>query len=66
MLVYQRRHDSELLIVALNLGAQSHRLPLPDWGRGSRVLLSTVADAALVEDGTLLLGSNEAVVLEAG
>ncbi|MBR1147320.1 alpha-amylase family glycosyl hydrolase [Bradyrhizobium sp. AUGA SZCCT0431] len=66
MLVYERRQDSERLIVALNLGAQSHRLPLPDWGRGSRVLLSTVADAALVEGGTLLLGSNEAVVLEAG
>ncbi|MET3843948.1 alpha-amylase family glycosyl hydrolase [Bradyrhizobium sp. OAE829] len=66
MLAYERRHDSERLIVALNLGAQSHRLPLPDWGRGSRVLLSTVADAALVEDGALLLGSNEAVVLEAG
>jgi alpha-glucosidase len=66
MLVYERRHDSERLIVALNLGVQSHPLPLPDWGRGSRVLLSTVADAALVEDGALLLGSNEAVVLEAG
>ncbi|MBR1280968.1 alpha-glucosidase C-terminal domain-containing protein [Bradyrhizobium sp. AUGA SZCCT0177] len=66
MLAYERRHDSERLIVALNLGAQSHRLPLPDWAHRSRVLLSTVEDAALVEDGALLLGSNEAVVLEAG
>jgi hypothetical protein len=39
---------------------------LPDWARGSGVLLSTVEDEALVEDGILLLGSNEAVVLEAG
>ncbi len=66
MLVYERRHDAERLIVALNLGERPHRLPLPDWARGSRLLLSTVEDAALVEDGALLLGSNEAVVLEAG
>jgi glycosidase len=65
ILAYARRHDSERLIVALNLGAQPHRLQLPDWARGSRVLLSTHEDAALVEDGTLLLGSNEAVVLTA-
>jgi hypothetical protein len=33
---------------------------------GARLLLSTVEDAALVEDGVLLLRSNEAVVLDAG
>jgi glycosidase len=66
ILVYERRHEAERLIVALNLGERQHRLRLPDWARGSRLLLSTVEDAALVEDGTLLLGSNEAVVLKAG
>ncbi|UPK34080.1 DUF3459 domain-containing protein [Bradyrhizobium sp. 186] len=66
MLVYERRHGAERLIVALNLGERQHRLQLPDWARGSRALLSTLEDAALVEGGTLLLGSNEAVVLEAG
>jgi alpha-glucosidase len=66
LLVYARRHAAERLIVALNLGERKHRLQLPDWARGSRLLLSTVENAALVEDGALLLGSNEAVVLEAG
>ena len=66
ILAYERRHEAERLIVALNLGERPHRLQLPDWARGSRLLLSTVDDAALVEGGTLLLGSNEGVVLEAG
>jgi glycosidase len=66
ILAYERRHDSERLIVALNLGGQPHRLPLPDWARGGRLLLSTLEDAVLAEDGSLLLRSNEGVVLKAG
>ena len=66
ILVYERRHDSERLVVALNLGDRPHRLQLPDWARGGRLLLSTHADAALAEDGALLLRSHEGVVLEAG
>jgi alpha-glucosidase len=66
ILVYERRHDSERLIVALNLGGRPHRLRLPDWARGSRLLLSTLEDVALAEDGALLLRSNEGVVLKAG
>ena len=65
ILVYARRHGAERLIVALNFGEQHHRLELPDWARGSRVLLSSAEDAATVEAGVLLLRSNEAVVLEA-
>jgi len=42
------------LIVALNLGAQPHRLQLLDWARGSRLLLSTEEDAPLVEGGAVL------------
>jgi glycosidase len=63
LLAYERRHDAERLIVALNLGGQPHRLRLPDWARDSRLLLSTVEDAVLVEGGAVLLRSNEAVVL---
>ncbi|MBX9650574.1 MAG: DUF3459 domain-containing protein, partial [Xanthobacteraceae bacterium] len=63
--VYARRHAEERLIVALNFGRRQHRLALPDWAHGSRVLLSSVGDAAPVETGTLLLRPNEAVVLEA-
>jgi glycosidase len=66
ILAYERRHDAERLIVALNFGGRPHRLQLPDWARGSRLLLSTVEDAALVEAGALLLRSNEGVVLKAG
>jgi alpha-glucosidase len=53
-------------MVALNLGGRPHRLRLPDWARGSRLLLSTLEDAVLAEDGALLLRSNEGVVLKAG
>ena len=66
MLAYARRHGDERLIVALNLGQQPHRLQLPQWARGSRLLLSTLDDAALVEGGAILLRSNEGVVLKAG
>ncbi|TYL93424.1 DUF3459 domain-containing protein [Bradyrhizobium rifense] len=66
ILVYERRHESERLVVALNLGGRPHRLQLPDWARGSRLLLSTHEDTALAEHGALLLRSHEAVVLAAG
>jgi alpha-glucosidase len=65
VLAYERRHKAERLIVALNLGARSHRLQLPDWARGSRPLLSTLGDALPVEGGALLLRSNEGVILKA-
>jgi glycosidase len=66
LLVYARRHESQRLLVALNLGERNHLLHLPDWARGGRLLLSTREDAPLAEDGALLLRSHEAVVLEAG
>jgi len=51
------------LIVALNLGGHSHRLELPGWASDCRVLLSTVADAALIEDDAVLLQANEGLIL---
>jgi alpha-glucosidase len=66
ILAYERRYATERLMVALNFGERPHRLSLPDWAHGSRLLLSTVDDAALVEGDTLLLRSNEGVILEAG
>ena len=56
VLAYERRHGTERLIVALNLGGRSQRLRLPDWACDCRPLLSTVADAAPARDGALLLG----------
>jgi alpha-glucosidase len=66
ILAYERRHDAERLIVALNLGGRSQRLQLPDWARDSRLLLSTVEGTPLVEGGALRLRSNEGVVLKTG
>src|SRR5258707_7867783 len=65
VLAYERRHGAERLIVALNLGGRSHRLELPDWASDCRLLLSTVADAALAGDGALLLRADEGVILTA-
>ncbi|WP_339028297.1 alpha-amylase family glycosyl hydrolase [Bradyrhizobium symbiodeficiens] len=65
LLVYARRHESQLLLVALNFGDRPHRLPLPDWTHGGRLLLSTHEDMPLADHGALLLRSHEAVVLKA-
>ena len=65
VLAYERRHAAERLIVALNLGGHSQRLELPDWAGDCRVLLSTVADAALAEDGAVLLRADEGLILMA-
>jgi glycosidase len=63
VLAYARRHGAERLIVALNLGGHSQRLKLPDWAGDCRVLLSTVADAALIEDDAVQLQANEGLIL---
>ena len=65
VLAYERRHGAERLIVALNLGGHSQRLELPDRASDCRVLLSTVADAALTEDGAVLLRADEGLILTA-
>jgi alpha-glucosidase len=51
--------------VALNLGGWPRRMELPDWASDCRPLLSTVDDAVLVADGTLLLREDEGVILGA-
>lgn len=63
VLAYERRHNSERLIVALNLGTRAHRLQLPDWASDCRPLLSTLPGAARARDGALLLRENEGVIL---
>jgi glycosidase len=63
VLAYERRHGAERLIVALNLGGHSQRLELPDWAGYCRVLLSTVTDAAPIEDGAVLLRADEGLIL---
>jgi glycosidase len=64
VLVYERRHDAERLIVALNLAGRPHRLRLPDLTTTCRPLLSTVASAAPTGDGSLLLRADEGVILK--
>jgi glycosidase len=63
LLVYERRHGPERLIVALNLGGRPLRLTLPDWTNQSRPLLSTIDDAVTAGDGALLLRPDEGVIL---
>ena len=65
VLAYERRHGADRLIVALNLGGHSQRLELPDWASDFRLLLSTVADAALAGDGAVLLRADEGLILMA-
>jgi glycosidase len=64
VLAYERRHGADRLIVALNLGARSQRLQLPDWASDCRPLVYTIADAATARDGALLLQGNEGVILK--
>jgi alpha-glucosidase len=63
VLAYERRHDAERLIVALNLGGRPHRHKLPNWASDCQTLLSTVGDSVPTEDGVLLLRSDEGVIL---
>jgi glycosidase len=65
VLAYERRHGAQRLIVALNLGGRSQRLELPDWASGYQLLLSTTAEALLIENNMLLLRADEGVVLTA-
>ena len=60
VLAYERRHGAERLIVALNLGGHAHRLELPDWAGDCRLLLSTVADTALIETAPCCFGRTRA------
>ena len=46
-LIYRRKHESEELVVALNLGSQTRACRLPDRERVERVLASTLGEPAL-------------------
>jgi alpha-glucosidase len=63
VLAYERRHGSERVIVALNLGQLPQRLELPDWAGDHKPLLSTAGDTAMVDSKALLLRENEGVIL---
>ena len=63
VLAYARRHDGTPLLVALNLGGSPHDLPLPQWARGGRVLLSTLGRERSVAD-TLSLAGDEGVIIQ--
>jgi alpha-glucosidase len=65
VLAYERWHDCERLIVALNLGATPGRLILPKWACGFRPLLSTVDDSVSIGLGTVSLRADEGVILTA-
>jgi alpha-glucosidase len=66
VLAFERRHQDERMLVALNLGPESASLALPDAFRGGRILLSTDLGS---EGGTvaseLRLRSDEGVIVSA-
>lgn len=65
VLAYERRHGAQRLIVALNLEGGPQRLELPGRLSGCRSLLSTIAEAPLIENDVLLLRADEGVILAA-
>ncbi len=65
VLAYERRHSTDRLIVALNLGGRPHCLQLPHWASDYRPLLSTADDAGQIVDGALRLRADEGVILTA-
>jgi glycosidase len=66
VLLYERRHGLERLIVALNLGHFPQNLTLPEWASAFRPLLSTVDDSVSIGRGALSLRADEGVILTAG
>ena len=60
VLQYERRHESERLLVVLNLGAQSRSVILPDGSKAGAMLISTREARAF--DGRLL--PDEGLVLQ--
>jgi alpha-glucosidase len=63
VLAYTRSHQEQRLVMALNLGGSPQRLALPAWARNFRVVVSTHDEMALVDDGVLLLRSDQGVIL---
>lgn len=64
VLVYQRSHDDERLLIALNLGEQPREIVLPHGTKAARVVESTLRDPAAAPDGIWRLRPNEGLILE--
>jgi alpha-glucosidase len=64
VLAYERHHEGERLLVALNLGHATEELVLPAWAQGAQTLLSTItASKTTAMGGRLVLGPDEGVIL---
>jgi alpha-glucosidase len=63
LLVYERRHGGERLLVALNFGREALPLPLSGDETQARLLLSTSLDRASGAVGAPTLEANEGVIL---
>jgi alpha-glucosidase len=64
-LVYERRHGTERLLVALNLGHQPQSISLPASDAQPRLLISTGLDRAdETVDAELVLGPDEGVIIQ--
>ena len=65
VLAYERRHDGDRLLVALNLGRAPQELTLPAWAHHAQTLLSTLDGAPCEIGERLRLRPDEGVVLAA-
>jgi alpha-glucosidase len=63
VLAYERHHDGERLLIALNLGSSSQELPAAAWS-GLTPLLSTIMEGEhAAHDGCVVLRPDEGVIL---
>ena len=66
VLAYRRALGDRRLLIALNLGSEPARLPLPPEHGGYQLVLSTKLDQGpSLEDGVLALRGDEGVILRA-
>ncbi|GAA0735975.1 alpha-amylase family glycosyl hydrolase [Sphingomonas japonica] len=63
VLAYERAHEGERMLVALNLSGRAQSLSLPGWATQHKLLLSTCHSGIHGKDGALELGPDEGIIL---
>ena len=58
LLAHERRHESERLLIVLNLGDTPEAFAIPEWAEGLQVLLTTGTGS-----DPAILGPNEGYIL---
>ena len=63
VLAYERRLGDDRLLAALNLTGAPQALPLPDWARGGRILVSTLPGSPPPAADGLRLRPDEGIIM---